>query len=73
MNNRIEYLSGHRWAREICLNSTAILSLPMGHERLIATLRLGLVQKPADYASGVQSIIQLVENSELISSLRSEQ
>lgn len=67
--NRIEYLSGHRWAREVCLRSFAEMSIPGGTERILCTLRRGLVQKPKDYSDGVQEIITIVEDAQMVKAL----
>lgn len=63
--NRIEFITGHRWAREICLRSFGEMALPGGAERILCTLRRGLEKKPKDYSDGVQEIITMVEDAQM--------
>lgn len=59
--NRIEYLSGRRWAVDFCFKSENLLRLKGGHEKLLEMLKRGLIEKPESYAEGVQEIIETVE------------
>lgn len=63
MINRIEWLAGRRWAQDVVMTSGSILKLQGGHEMLLKTLRLGLVQKPESYTAGVREIITIVEDA----------
>lgn len=61
--SRIEWLSGRRWASDTVLQCAAELKLDGGAERVLKRLHLGKIEKPADYASGVQEIIIIVEDA----------
>lgn len=61
--NRIEYLSGRRWASDVVMQSSNLLKLAGGHKKLLEILERGLVQKPADYSAGVMAIIDIVEDA----------
>lgn len=63
MINRIEYLTGYRWAKEICMSSANQLRLKDGPEKLLKTLQLGTVEKPESYAEGVKEIIGIFEEA----------
>jgi hypothetical protein len=63
MINRIEELTGRRWAAEVCSDSMALLSTIGGREKLIERLKLGEVQKPKSYAIGVRGFISDVEDA----------
>jgi hypothetical protein len=63
MTNRIEWLAGRRWAKDVCFASASLLKLDHGPAKLLEHLRRGLQQKPASYALGVQSIIETVETA----------
>ena len=63
MLNRVEWIAGRRWAQDVVMSSGSILKLQGGHEMLLKTLRLGLVQKPESYAAGVQEIITIVDDA----------
>lgn len=67
--SRLEIIEGTRWATQVCYASSGLLSLPNGHELLMRTLRLGLIEKPADYSAGVIGVIRIVEDAELVSKL----
>lgn len=61
IRSRVEYLAGVRWAKELCFDSKALLQVEGGPARLLEMLRWGLKQKPADFVTGVQEIIDIVE------------
>lgn len=61
--SRIEWLSGRRWASDTVLQCAAEFKLEGGSERILKRLRLGKINKPSDYASGVQEIIIIVEDA----------
>lgn len=59
----IEWLAGRRWASDTVLQCYAELKLDGGAERILKRLRLGKIEKPADYSKGVQDIIIIVEDA----------
>ena len=59
--NRIEWLAGYRWAKDVCFEAGALLKTEGGHARLMDMLSRGLIEKPASYAAGVQQIIKIVD------------
>lgn len=61
--SRIEWLSGRRWASDTVLQCAAEFKLEGGSERILKRLRLGKINKPADYSNGVQEIIIIVEDA----------
>lgn len=63
IRNRVEYLTGIRWANDVVFSSENTLKLPGGPEKVLEQLRLGLQEKPADYTVGVQDVIDLVQNA----------
>lgn len=68
--NRIEYLSGRRWASDVVMQSLNMLKLVGGHEKLLEMLARGLVQKPESYMFGVQDIINIVEDARDVRAMR---
>lgn len=63
MMNRVEWLAGRRWASDTVFACQQELKLDGGPERILKRLRMGKIQKPADYAEGVQEIITIVEGA----------
>lgn len=63
MMNRVEFLTGRRWAQDVVMSSASLLKLPGGHVKVLEMLKRGIVQKPADYAGGVSEIITIVEDA----------
>lgn len=61
--NRIEYIAGRRWASDVVMQSSNLLKLQGGYEKLLEMLARGLVQKPSAYMAGVQAIIDIVEDA----------
>lgn len=61
--NRIEYIAGRCWASDVVMQSSNLLKLVGGHDKLLEMLERGLVQKPEAYMAGVQAIIDIVEDA----------
>jgi len=61
--NRVEWLTGYRWAKEIAAESISLLNLAGGNEKLIELLERGTEQKPHDYAEGVREMIAAVKDA----------
>lgn len=68
--NRVEWLAGRRWASDTVFACQQELKLEGGIERVLKRLQLGKIQKPADYASGVQEIITIVEDAAHVQALK---
>lgn len=62
MTNRIEWLAGYRWAKEIVEQSANLLNLMGGSEKMLGLLERGMVQKPPSYAEGVREIVTMVQD-----------
>lgn len=55
--NRIEWLAGYRWAKDVYTQSFSLLRVKDGPEKLLEMMRRGLVEKPENYSDGVQGFI----------------
>lgn len=62
IRNRIEFITGRRWAASVVESSLALLSTTGGRERMIATLHRGTIEKPESYAAAVREFITEVED-----------
>lgn len=67
--NRVEWLAGRRWAKDVCFASEQLLKVAGGVEKLLDMLHRGTVEKPASYAQGVREIITLVEDAQHVQAL----
>lgn len=70
IKNRIEWLSGRQWAKDVCMDAGSLLGTTSGPDKLLEMLRRGLTGKPADYVLGVREIIALVEDSISVQAMR---
>lgn len=60
--SRVEFIQGYQWAKEVA--QTTGRRLTGGYAELIKLLERGLEEKPQDYKSGVQEIIEIVRRVE---------
>lgn len=68
--SRIEQIEGARWARQTAEQIGLLANTCKGIEEVITVVRRGTVDKPADYAKGVQSVIDILEIGSGIKALK---
>lgn len=68
--SRLEMIEGARWARQTAEQIGLLANTCKGIDEVIAVVRRGTVDKPADYAKGVQGVIDILENGKAIKEKR---
>lgn len=58
---RLEIIEGARWARQTAEQIGLLANTCKGIDEVVSVVRRGTVGKPADYAKGVQSVIDILE------------
>lgn len=63
--SRLERVEGARWARQTVeeIGLLMVKGKRQGIDEIVAVLRRGTVQKPADYAKGVIGVIEILESA----------
>jgi hypothetical protein len=61
--SRIEFIAGLRWARETCEVLGVLVNADHNITPVVDVLKRGLIDKPAEYAKGVQSFINQLQQA----------